>query len=161
MMETLANPGQTREFMEPVIRALQQALGDDLIALVLFGSRARGDARPDSDWDLFLMAEELPGSPLRRSQFISSLLPQEWRYRINVLAHTPEEWFRSVTPLALDVALDGILLYDNSQNLFPTRLAALREQLARLGLERRRIEGEWIWLWREEPQRHWVLEWAE
>ena len=30
---------------------------DDLLAVVLFGSRARGTARPDSDWDLALIAE--------------------------------------------------------------------------------------------------------
>lgn len=146
--------------LQPVIAALQEALGDDLVALVLFGSRARGDARPDSDWDLLLIAKNLPDSPWRRQQQILSLLPLAWRYQANILAHTPSEWFARVTPLALDIALDGILLYDNSQNLLPTRLSALREQLAHLGLERHTIEDEWIWLWRDEPQRHWELEWT-
>jgi len=147
-------------YLQPVVEALQEALGDDLVALILFGSRARGDARPDSDWDLLLLAENLPDSTWRRQQEILALLPQPWRHQVNVLAHTPSEWFDRVTPLALDIALDGIVLYDNSQNLIPTRLSVLREQLAQLGLERHAVEDEWIWLWRDEPQRHWELEWT-
>ncbi|MBK8432567.1 MAG: nucleotidyltransferase domain-containing protein [Chloroflexi bacterium] len=54
------------EQLQPVTSALQEALGDDLVALVLFGSRARGDARPDSDWDLLLIAEGLPERPFAR-----------------------------------------------------------------------------------------------
>lgn len=147
--------------LQPVITALRQALGDDLVALVLFGSRARGDARPDSDWDLLLIAENLPRSPWRRQQKILALLPQPWRHQVNVLARTPSEWFAGVTPLALDVALDGLVLYDTSDHLLSARLTALREQLDRLGLERRQIEnGEWLWLWRSEPQPHWELEWS-
>ena len=33
-------------------QAVDQAFGDDVERVVLFGSRARGDARPDSDWDV-------------------------------------------------------------------------------------------------------------
>lgn len=33
-------------------RAVEEAFGADLERVVLFGSRARGDARPDSDWDV-------------------------------------------------------------------------------------------------------------
>ncbi|WP_322487498.1 nucleotidyltransferase domain-containing protein [Chloroflexus sp.] len=46
----------------PVVAAFQQQLGHNLIGIVLFGSRARGDARPESDWDLLLIAEHLPTS---------------------------------------------------------------------------------------------------
>lgn len=42
--------------IDPVMRkfraALDRAYGDRLERVVLFGSRARGDARPDSDWDV-------------------------------------------------------------------------------------------------------------
>lgn len=147
--------------LQPVTSALQEALGDDLVALVLFGSRARGDARPDSDWDLLLIAEGLPDSSWRRMQFVKSLLPQAWRYEINILAHTPEEWFRHVTPLALDIALDGLFLYEDKPHLFSERLADLRQQLRQWGLERESLGNhDWVWLWRNEPQQDWQLEWA-
>lgn len=35
--------------LAPVLQALHRALGDDLVAVALFGSRARGDATPESD----------------------------------------------------------------------------------------------------------------
>lgn len=145
--------------LQPVVTALQTALGDNLIALILFGSRARGDAHPDSDWDLLLIAHNLPHSTWKRQQQLAAMLPPSWRYQVNMLAHTSAEWLSRVTPLALDIALDGILLYDNSQNLILAHLMALRQQLAQLGLERHASGNEWIWLWRDKPPRHWKLEW--
>jgi len=115
--------------LQPVVAALQEALGDDLIALVLFGSQARGDARPESDWDLLLIAEGLADSPWQRQQQLTACLPQAWRYRTNILARTPSEWSARVTSLALDVALDGIVLYSDAHSSIPARLAGLREQL--------------------------------
>jgi ketosteroid isomerase-like protein len=35
----------------PVIESLRAGLGDNLVAVVLFGSRARGEAGPESDWE--------------------------------------------------------------------------------------------------------------
>ncbi len=151
---------QPIEELQPVVAALQNTLGSDLVALILFGSQARRDAQPDSDWDLLLLAEHLPDSPWRRQQQIAALLPVEWRHRLSVLAHTPAEWFVRVTPLALDIALDGIVLYDGSQGLVSSRLAALRRQLAQIGLERQPIDSEWIWVWQDAPPTHWELEWA-
>ena len=90
-----------------------------------------------------------------------ALLPQSWRHQVNVLAYTFSEWFARVTPLALDIALDGIVLYDKTQDLLPARLSALRRQVSDLGLERQAIgEHEWVWLWRDKPQRRWRLEWT-
>jgi len=147
--------------LAPVIDALRNGLGDDLVAVVLFGSRARGEGGPDSDWDLLVIAENLPDSPWHRQKQMLALLPQEWQHQVNVLAYTSAEWFARVTPLALDIAVDGIVLYESNRALFSARLSALRKQLSDLGLERQAIgEGERVWLWRDEPQRHWALEWT-
>jgi predicted nucleotidyltransferase len=37
----------------------QEILGDNLVSLILFGSRARGNAHPDSDVDLLLVLKDL------------------------------------------------------------------------------------------------------
>jgi len=133
--------------LSPVLDALRNGLGDDLVAVVLFGSQARGEADSQSDWDLLVIAENLPDSPWHRQKQILALLPQEWRHQVNVLAYTSAEWFARVTPLALDITLDGIMLYESTRALISTRLSALRKQLFNLGLERQAIgEGEWIWL---------------
>jgi uncharacterized protein len=39
--------------------ALEEAYGDRIERVVLYGSRARGDARPDSDYDVAVFLKEL------------------------------------------------------------------------------------------------------
>jgi predicted nucleotidyltransferase len=41
--------------------ALDEAYGDSLERVVLFGSRARGDARPDSDYDVAVFLRDFGG----------------------------------------------------------------------------------------------------
>ncbi|MCA9941796.1 MAG: nucleotidyltransferase domain-containing protein, partial [Anaerolineales bacterium] len=133
-----------------------------LVALILFGSRARGDATPDSDWDVLLLADNLPVSPFRRSRFVYALLPDEWRYQLSILCHSTSEWFSRVTPLALDIALDGIILYDNSQGTVSTRLADLRQKLNQMGLKRQAIgNNDWLWFWQSFPGLNWQINWEE
>jgi len=40
--------------------ALDRAYGDRVERVVLFGSRARGDARPDSDYDIAVFLKDMP-----------------------------------------------------------------------------------------------------
>lgn len=44
-----------------IVSALREGLGDELVAVVLFGSRARGEAHQGSDWDVLVIANGLPG----------------------------------------------------------------------------------------------------
>lgn len=41
-------------------KALDEIYGDRLARVVLFGSRARGDARPDSDYDVAVFLRDMP-----------------------------------------------------------------------------------------------------
>jgi predicted nucleotidyltransferase len=41
-------------------RALDEMYGNQLDRVMLFGSRARGDARPDSDYDVAIFLKSLP-----------------------------------------------------------------------------------------------------
>ncbi|MEW6664406.1 MAG: nucleotidyltransferase domain-containing protein [Thermodesulfobacteriota bacterium] len=43
-----------------VVNALRLGLEEDLVSVVLFGSRARSEAGPESDWDLLVLARQLP-----------------------------------------------------------------------------------------------------
>jgi predicted nucleotidyltransferase len=51
---------------DPVIPIVRQALaeryGDRLRGILLYGSRARGDSGPDSDYDLVVMLNDLAGA---------------------------------------------------------------------------------------------------
>lgn len=46
-----------RETVQRLASGLRKALGDDLRALWLYGSRARGEAHPESDVDLLVIAD--------------------------------------------------------------------------------------------------------
>ena len=56
MLATLANDPVLARFR----RALDEMYGNQLDRVVLFGSRARGDARPDSDYDVAVFLKSLP-----------------------------------------------------------------------------------------------------
>jgi len=60
--------------LKQIVTALQAALADRLVAVVLFGSQARGDASQDSDWDVLVIAEALPEKSFERHMFVKRLL---------------------------------------------------------------------------------------
>ncbi len=55
--EPLTNKEQVA--LQTFKQTLQQRLGDNLIALKLYGSKARGDAHPGSDVDVVVVARRL------------------------------------------------------------------------------------------------------
>jgi predicted nucleotidyltransferase len=130
-------------------------LSDRLVAVVLFGSRARGEGSETSDWDLLVIAEGLPAKTFDRNLYLKQLIPLEWRGRVSMLAKTPEQFHGAVSSLYLDVALDGQILYD-PRELAVTRLGALRRGIERLGLRRERIPEGFDWRWERTPAASWA-----
>jgi predicted nucleotidyltransferase len=113
MSQSLEYPVVTEELLNEVVRRILRVGSPHKI--VLFGSRARGDARPDSDLDLLILEDsELPGyqrSP-RYYHALAGLFPA-----IDILVYTPEEvqeW--SDVPNAFEtVALrEGRVLYGDT-----------------------------------------------
>jgi hypothetical protein len=79
-----------------------------LQAAILFGSQARGDADHFSDFDLFVIADDLPRDWWRRSELLSRDQPAG----VDVIGYTPGEIRANLhRPLILDVALEGIAVY--------------------------------------------------
>jgi len=146
--------------LSDVVAALREGLGDDLVAVALFGSRARGDAGEGSDWDVFVLAHHLPGRILERHQRLKRLLPDAWRGRVALLANTPQEFAAHLPPLWLDIALDGIVLYD-PEGYATDRLAQLRELIRRRGLIRERAGRDLVWRWERFPGFNWSLQWDQ
>lgn len=136
--------------LEPVISALQRHLGSDLVAVVLFGSRARGDHQPDSDWDLLVIADRLPERTFPRHLYLKRILPDLPRGQVSILAKTPTEFEVGVPALFLDIALDGIILHD-TDNYIAGRLSRLRQLISEEGLYREQRGRDLIWQWREFP----------
>jgi len=148
------------EVEERAVEALREALGDRLVSIVLFGSRARGDARPESDWDLLVLANGLPNAVLERQKSLQRVLPLSRDGGISVLAKTPDEFESRLPALYLDIALDGRVLYDRS-GFARSRLGTLRKLIQDAGLYRERTPDGDIWRWKQPPTGRWALEWPE
>jgi len=142
---------------EQAVEALRTRLRDRLVAVVLYGSRARGEAEAWSDWDLLVIAEGLPAKWFDRHMLFSELLPASCA-GVTVVAVTTKEFQARVTSLYLDIALDGEVLYD-PQEYAARKLAELKRLMDRLGLYRERTEAGDYWRWKEQPEGAWELAW--
>lgn len=140
-------------------QSLENALGSDLIAVILFGSRARNDAQENSDWDLLVIAENLPTETLARHLLLKRSLPIELRGVVSILALTPKEFLSSLSSLYLDIALDGKIFYD-SHNFASNHLAYVRQQIEDSGLLREHTPAGDIWTWQGPQPTTWHLEWG-
>lgn len=144
---------------EQLVAALKSGLGEHLVAVVLFGSRARGDASPESDWDVLVIAEGLPERRLDRQILLHGLLPLELPGSVSVVGRTPDEFESHLPSFYLDVALDGRVLYD-PRRYASRHLARLRRVIASAGLYRERTEAGDVWRWRNAPEGSWSVEWG-
>lgn len=147
-------PEGWRPLVDRVVREYRAALGDDLLAVAVFGSVARGEPGPDSDLDLYLVTRS------RVSVLLDPRLDHVRRVR-----HTPESRalqargfrpdpmpvFHTVEELAahpwilLDLAHHGVVLHD-PDGVLRAELAAVRRRLAELGARRvERRDGSWYW----------------
>lgn len=149
-----------KQILEQSVEALRKALGNRLVAVVLFGSRAREDARPDSDWDLLVIAKGLIEDPPERGRFLRQVLPSGCRGAIALLARTPEEFEGHLASLYLDIALDGRIVHDPT-GYVAERLATLRRLIKKAGLYRERTRAGDVWRWKEPPHGDWIMSWEK
>lgn len=94
-----------------IVRRLVEAYRPDRV--YLFGSKARGDSGPHSDYDLLVIVPASPEPPYRRAQHAQELLWGIWT-AADVLVLTRDEFEsrRSVrTSLAATVLAEGKVLY--------------------------------------------------
>lgn len=150
---------QGHDVLTRAVEALRRGLGDRLVAVVLFGSRARGEAADGSDWDLLVVAKDLPTSPLERHFLLKKLLPAGCE-GVSLLTREPQEFEDHLSSLYLDIALDGKVLYDPT-GLIRRRLEALRKMVEDLGLYRERTEAGLEWRWKASPAGPWAHPWKK
>jgi predicted nucleotidyltransferase len=132
---------------------LVAALGDNLLAIVIFGSLARGSARfPESDVDLLLVTERplkgFRGDLLKVSHALDEVFKELGLYpRPDVDLHTltlPS--LKRHPPILLDMVVDSLVVYD-PKGVFRQELNRLEARMRELGSRRVELpDGSWYWV---------------
>src|SRR5213078_2429425 len=109
-----------RALADRVVAEYRAAIVDDLLAVALFGSVARGQARPDSDLDLYVVTRtSILADPRLRAMWARIEASPEYRMLVaagyeptpSPVPHTVEDLCRHPWIL-LDIAHHGVVLYD-------------------------------------------------
>lgn len=102
---------QTNDPVLAKYRAAVTALyGDRIERIVLYGSRARGDARPDSDYDVAIFLKDL-GSRLQEGRPLADIelaIMDETGAIVSALLYPAGHWKDAVSPLMSEIRKDGL-----------------------------------------------------
>lgn len=112
--------------------------------VVLFGSTARRERRPESDIDIlvFTRGEDRSQRDLR---VYLALKPVRVKYKVDTTVVTLDlEEVRDVTPSLMNVAHDGIVLLDLHGKV-DELLRRIREAVRKAGLVRHRVKSAYGW----------------
>ncbi|MGI8971458.1 MAG: nucleotidyltransferase domain-containing protein [Dehalococcoidia bacterium] len=111
-MNSGATSGQDRVLLEQIRSAVHTV--EPKAQIMLYGSRARGDASPDSDWDLLVLVEgyedRARDAAIRRRLYD---LEVEIDAILTPIITTREEWESGrsrATPFYASVQRDGVVL---------------------------------------------------
>ncbi len=91
-------------------RAIQELYGTRIERAVLCGSRARGDAKPDSDYDVAVFLRNLSSrwQEVRRIADIELSILDETDATVHAMPYPAESWKDRSSPLMHEIRKDGI-----------------------------------------------------
>lgn len=143
--------------LQELLRLLREEFGDRVRSLLVFGSVARGTARPDSDVDVCVVIRELPVSRyrrhllvgpvlerLRQSAAYADLIRRGYTPDVAAILYIPEE-FQETKPIFLDLVEDAVLLHDDGT--VRAKLDQLRARMKMLGSRKVVLDdGTYYWM---------------
>lgn len=89
-----ALPAALHDDLERYVAVLERCYGADLVSVVLFGSRARGEAKPESDIDVLVVVRGLPRNRFERyggRRDLAREVSNEFALVVTPILLTPEE----------------------------------------------------------------------
>lgn len=157
MATRLVGYEEYKAYLAALTRVLLDRFGDSLLAIVLYGSVARGTASETSDIDLLIIQREPSASYYERLERVleaERTLDASEAYRL--LARRglspsvsplllSEEEARENRYIFLDMLDEGIVLFERD-GFFTSRMDDLRRRLKELGGRRVTLpDGSWYW----------------
>lgn len=94
------------------VDAARAQFGDRLECIVLYGSRARGDHRPDSDYDVAIFVRDLVNAYTEYAPLagIAGWTLADDDVEINAWLHRAETWTTNTSPFLREIRRDGVIL---------------------------------------------------
>ncbi len=141
------------EYLEGKVKdAVLKVFKDKLVSLVLYGSYARGDPKPESDIDLLIVLRTLPEDRIKLHKLIDRVEEnlKELYLSLEEIGYKPilspiildEDTASRIRPLYLDIVFDAKILFDKDdfiKNVFER----LKRRLETLNAERKRLGNLW------------------
>ena len=144
-------PVSFSEDLRRYVEACERRFGAALVSVVLFGSSARREAKPESDIDVLIVVRGLPRRRFERYEGVRTLaeeVSETFADAVAPILLTPEE-AEHVKPYYLGMLSGRVILRDRD-GFFAGVLERLRRRLAELGA-RRYVDGDGYEYWDLKP----------
>lgn len=135
--------------IQTLLELIQRVYGNSLISLAIFGSYARGEAKPSSDIDLLLILKDPPkriSHPKRNEFFVREIeLPLDDFLTVEI---SPLILYRkeaaSFNPLYLDMVSHHLMIIDR-RHFLKNILIQTARKMKRWGSSKHETGGHWYW----------------
>lgn len=166
-MESLQ--AEYRELADDYARGVRELFGDRLVSICFFGSVVRGEATPESDIDVLVVAKGVPkdvGLRLQETSGIYSELKRSEAYRklrslgrnalVSAIVLTPHE-AETHPPIMLDMTEDAFMAYDKD-GFLERVLDDMRQRLKELGARKVKAQKGYYWILKPDARPDEVVE---
>jgi hypothetical protein len=153
----MVGTGEIEDILDRAVEVLRETEGENLLSVVFYGSRARGDEGKASDIDLFIVLKDV-GSFLntrRRIYRVLNELGVGLEFSPLILNSSSAQ---KLQPIHFELSADGIIVFDRDR-FMETVLSKVKRVIEKIGARRYKTDdGCYGWVLKEGIKRGEVIE---